>query len=220
MSPATTRLAPGSSRFSITSRSFSNTPKLLPLFYRNTPSPIRIPCFTSLNRKGMKISSIMMSMKNFEISELSVWRNCSVSPWKKILHIIGAFLPLGLLLALLSPRVINADPNAYVFFLLFKKFLLSISWEIIMMQAYLWANHKNSCLLLCSSVKFSICGLNLLPVGKIGSQYFHILRRGCESASRTICRAARYALSVSFLSKRFPLLSWLIERERLTVEIN
>ncbi|XP_031787257.1 RNA polymerase II degradation factor 1-like [Nasonia vitripennis] len=36
----------------------------------------------------------------------------SVSPWKKILHIIGAFLPLGLLLALLSPRVITADPNA------------------------------------------------------------------------------------------------------------
>ncbi|KAJ8687021.1 hypothetical protein QAD02_022815 [Eretmocerus hayati] len=38
----------------------------------------------------------------------------SVSPWKKILHLVGAFLPLGLLFALLSPKVVNTsqtEPN-------------------------------------------------------------------------------------------------------------
>ncbi|CAK9811493.1 hypothetical protein ANTQUA_LOCUS6836 [Anthophora quadrimaculata] len=32
-----------------------------------------------------------------------------ISPWKKILHLIGAFLPLGLLIAALTPNIVKVD---------------------------------------------------------------------------------------------------------------
>ncbi|KAK1133303.1 hypothetical protein K0M31_011119 [Melipona bicolor] len=34
---------------------------------------------------------------------------CRVSPWKKIFHLIGAILPLGLLIAALTPNVVKVD---------------------------------------------------------------------------------------------------------------
>lgn len=47
-----------------------------------------------------------MCLTKYETKSLFIF---SPSPWKKIIRLIGTFLPLGLLLATLTPNVVRID---------------------------------------------------------------------------------------------------------------
>jgi hypothetical protein len=36
----------------------------------------------------------------------------SVSPWKKIIHVLTAAIPLGLIISALTPHVVYVNPNS------------------------------------------------------------------------------------------------------------